>query len=145
MFYEDFEVGQTYESRGRTMRETDITQFSGITWDHHPLHTNEAYAAEAGYDDIIAHGSLTLPICLALGDESGWFEDSTLAFLGIDDLRFFNPVYPGDTIKCEVEITDTRETSDGDRGVITQRRTGLNYDGDQLLEFHCNHLVERED
>jgi itaconyl-CoA hydratase len=60
--------------------------------------------------------------------------DYIIAFLDIDKLRFLSPVYPGDTIKYNVEVSEKRETERQERGIVVFRWVGQNQDGKSVLE-----------
>jgi 3-hydroxybutyryl-CoA dehydratase len=120
-YYEDYVPGEIFVSPGRTITETDLVLFSGITGDWHVMHTNVEYARESSFGQRIAHGMLILSIGTALlfrlGDNV-LFPKSFIAFYGIDKLRFVKPVLIGDTISCQAEVIEMQE-KDANRGVIT--------------------------
>ena len=120
-YYEDYAPGEVFVSPGRTITETDLVLFSGITGDWHVMHTNVEYAGKSNFGQRIAHGMLILSIGTALlfrlGDNV-LFPKSFIAFYGIDKLRFVKPVLIGDTISCQAEVAEMQE-KDTNRGVIT--------------------------
>ena len=102
--FEDFEVGETTVSPARTVTETDIVNFCGLTGDWHPLHTDVEYAAAGPFGERIAHGMLVLSIGSALAFRLGQYAvlpKSFIAFYGMEEVRFTWPVKIGDTIRCE--------------------------------------------
>jgi len=129
MFLEDFEVGQTFESQGRTVTEADVVAFANLTWDTNEVHTDATAAAEGRFGERIAHGVLGLSFAMGLASRLGIFEGSSVALLGVEDWRFTGPVRIGDTITCRVEILAVRRTSAGDTGVLDRRFTLINQDG----------------
>lgn len=129
MFFEDFEVGQTFTSQGRTITETDVVLFAGWSWDTNPPHTDEESMKEGRFGGRIAHGVLGVSVALGLASRLGIFEDSSVALLGIDGWRFHAPIRIGDTVRVTVEITGTRLTSAGDTGILSRRFTLTNQDG----------------
>jgi acyl dehydratase len=126
LYFEDFHVGQVFETRSRSISEADIVMFSGWSWDTNPVHTDAVSAAGGPFGQRIAHGVLGLSVAMGLVAGTGVFEGSSIALLGIDDWRFVAPMHIGDTVKCRVEITATRLTSTQDRGVLHRRLTLLN-------------------
>jgi len=112
-YLDDYSVGERMVSPARTVTETDVVNFAGITGDWHPLHTDVVYAATGPFKERIAHGMLTLSVGMALpfrlGPYSSYLPESFLAFYGMDSVRFTAPTRIGDTIHCEVEVLDIME------------------------------------
>jgi 3-hydroxybutyryl-CoA dehydratase len=118
-YFDDLAIGDRFVSRARTVTEADITLFSGLSGDHHPLHTDEEFASRGPFGARIAQGCLTLS--LATGLEFGLMgpeESRIIAFYGMDRVRFLKPVFIGDTIHLEGEVTALEEKDDT-RGVVT--------------------------
>ncbi len=84
-YLEDFEVGKTYISGGRTVTETDVVNFAGLSGDFNPLHMDEEYAAAHSiFGRRIAHGMLGAVIMTGLSNQTGMFEGTTIAFFGTE-------------------------------------------------------------
>lgn len=114
-YLEQYQVGETWVSKGRTITEADLVMFSAFSGDWYPLHTDKEYAAKTPFKQRIAHGMLVLSAATGLFQ----FEPGVVvAFYGMEQVRFTNPTYIGDTIHLEVKITDIQEKDNG-RGVIT--------------------------
>jgi len=141
-YFEDFHAGQVFTSQARTITETDVVTFAGWSWDTNPVHTDAESAASGRFGGRIAHGVLGLSVALGLASRLGVFEACSVALLGIDDWRFRRPLVPGDTVRCRVEILDTRLTSSGETGILQRRFTLLNQrdevvqDGEMGLMVH---------
>ena len=141
-YFEDFHAGQVFTSQSRTITETDVVTFAGWSWDTNPVHTDAESAASGRFGGRIAHGVLGLSVALGLASRLGVFEACSVALLGIDDWRFRRPLVPGDTVRCRVEILDTRLTSSGETGILQRRFTLLNQrdevvqDGEMGLMVH---------
>ncbi len=129
MFFEDFSVGQTFTSQGRTITETDVVLFAGWSWDTNPPHTDAESMRVSRFGGRIAHGMLGLSVAMGLASRLGVFEDSSIALLGVDGWRFHAPIRMGDTVHVTVEITGTRLTSAGDAGILSRRFTLTNQHG----------------
>jgi acyl dehydratase len=109
-------------SFAKTVGETDIYLFAGITGDFAVNHVNEQYMARSKYGRRIAHGALLIGFastCSSLMIEKcqGTAGDETPVSLGYDRVRFLGPVYIGDTLTltytiAEVDIARRRSTSD---------------------------------
>jgi len=112
--FEDFEVGQRFETGGRTATEADIRMFVGATGSTDRIHVDHDYAADHPLvDDVVCHGTLALAITDGLlADEIA--QDAALAMnYGHDGVRYLGPVYPGDTLTATAEVTETREKEAG--------------------------------
>jgi 3-hydroxybutyryl-CoA dehydratase len=115
-YFEDIELGATEISRRRTILESDINQFANLTWDVHPLHTDEGYAQSTPFKGRIAHGYLVLSYAgaLAIPTQPG----PLLANYGVDRLRFVKPCRIGDSIFVEQTVIEKEDKKNG-TGVIT--------------------------
>lgn len=116
LYFDDFHVGQKFVSKSRTITETDIINFAGVSWDHNQLHTDVEYAAGTPYGKRIAHGLLGVVAHAGLSYQLT--EDSILALLELN-WKFHLPIYIGDTIHVEQTVRDLRDSSTGDRGILT--------------------------
>jgi acyl dehydratase len=127
--FEDVELGFRFETPSRTVTEADLVAFAGVSGDFNPLHTDRFLAAESIYGERIAHGALVLSITTGLRQRVGLFDGTLMGLLEIRSWRFAAPVRIGDTIRVVCEITELRETSKPDRGIMVQRIDVLNQDG----------------
>ncbi|WP_115863340.1 MaoC family dehydratase [Halorussus litoreus] len=121
LYYEEFEVGETYEhEKRRTVSEADNQQFCDMTMNQQPLHLDADFAADTQFGERLVNGLYTMS--LAVGLSIPETTDGTIvANLSYDDVEHPNPVFHGDTIRAQSTVTDKRETSDGERGVVTMR------------------------
>jgi acyl dehydratase len=108
LFFEEFEVGQVFYSIGRTITESDIVRFAGISGDYNQIHTDAEFAAGTPYQQRIAHGLLVTAIASGLVMQSGLIEGTTLAFREINNWKFAKPTYIGDTVHVEVKVIGTK-------------------------------------
>lgn len=125
-YFEDFEVGDRFETPRRTIGLFEIGQFAGLSGDYNPIHTDAVFGADSQFGERIAHGALGLSVLTGLVTRLGVFEAGTIALLGIEDWRFVGPILAGDTVHGVVEITDKRLTSDGRRGVLRREYALVN-------------------
>ena len=127
--FDEFEVGKTYLSARRTIRESDIEQFAALSGDYNPLHVDELYIKEnTNYRQCIAHGALTFAISTGFSFQDGLVAGTTLAFLGVDELRWKHVIYPGDTIRMQTTVLEKKESKDPSRGIVTFQRDIINQD-----------------
>ena len=102
-FFDDIAIGEAYESPGRTVTETDIVLFAGISGDTNPIHINEEFASQTMFSGRIAHGMLTAAfISTVLGTRL----PGPGAIYVSQSIRFKAPVRAGDTVVCRATVTD---------------------------------------
>jgi len=87
----------------------------GIVGDYNPLHINEEFCKQTQFGGRIAHGPLVYAIAAGLLFQLHLYDDTLIAFLGFDSLKFTQPVKPGDTIHARIKVLEKRETSDAKR------------------------------
>ena len=134
LFWEEWEVGKSFTSAARTVTETDIVMFAGISGDYNPLHINEEYCKTTQFGTRIAHGPLVYAIAAGLLFQLHLYDDTLMAFLGFENVRFTKPVKIGDTIHAKVTVTEVTETSKPDRGVMKRLLQVINQRGEVVQE-----------
>jgi acyl dehydratase len=134
LFWEEWEVGKSFTSAARTVTESDIVMFAGISGDYNPLHINEEYCKKTQFGTRIAHGPLVYAIAAGLLFQLHLYDDTLIAFLGFENLRFTKPVKIGDTIHAKVTVTEVTETSKPDRGVMKRLLQVINQNGEVVQE-----------
>ncbi len=145
-YFEDWEVGQTFESVGRTVTESDLVIHSMVAGDWTELHTNRHYAEEQVYDGRVAHGPFTFVLATGFMFRSGLLERTVLAFLGMNYMEISNPVYIGDTVSMEMEVTEVREVeSRDDAGLVTIDTLVTTQDDTEVFAGDMIFLIKRED
>ena len=127
LYFEDFHLGQKFITRGRTITETDVVNFAGLSWDHNQLHTDKEYAASTRFGERIAHG--LLGVIMHAGLSYQLTEDSILALLELS-WKFEAPIFIGDTIHVEQVVEDLRESSRTDNGILTFAKKIVNQKGE---------------
>ena len=123
---EEFEVGQVAVSRARTITETDVVQFSWISGDVNPMHTDAVHSAKSPLGQRIAHGALGLSVATGLSASLGYLDGTAVAALGVDEWRFLKPILFNDTVRLRATVESVRPTSKPDRGVLVRRMELLN-------------------
>jgi 3-hydroxybutyryl-CoA dehydratase len=133
-------VGQEWESLGRTITETDLVTYAGLSGDFNPIHMDHEFAKSTVYRQPIAHGLLIWAISSGLGMLAPPMR--TLAFVGVRDWQFKLPVFIGDTIRVKTKILEKEERSRGRRGQITWWRSVVNQEDNVVQEGTTMTLVE---
>jgi acyl dehydratase len=143
-YFEEFLVGEKYVSPARTVTETDIVIFAGLSGDYNPLHTDSEFCKDTIFGEKIAHGLLGLSILTGLSSRLGIFDGTAIAFLGINDWKFVKPIFANDTIHFEMTVADKRETSKADRGIIFREVKLYNQHGDVIQQGTLPIMVKRQ-
>ena len=109
--YADLHVGMSFRSPGRTITDADLVAFAGLTGDYSELHTSDVYAKSSEFGRRVAHGMLGLAYAHGLmWARTGDLRETAIAFLGIDDWRFLQPIFVGDTIFVNYRIAELRDS-----------------------------------
>lgn len=115
--FEDFEVGDVLVSAGRTITETDIVNFAGLSGDFTQLHTNAEFARQDLFGQRVAHGLLGLAVASGLMAQLGFVDGTVLAFRELN-WKFSAPIYIGDTIHAQVTVAERKSVPRLKGGVI---------------------------
>lgn len=89
-------------SVSRTFSEQDVIQFAAISRDYNPIHCEERFTNVKNFDGLICHGLLVASLVTEIGGQIGWLA-SGMSF------EFKKPVYIGETITCDLTITEMDE------------------------------------
>src|SRR5512139_2616089 len=119
MYFEEFQPGQVIASAGRTVTEADIVNFAGLSGDFTQIHTDAEYSKKSLDVQRIAHGLLVLSIASELAAQTGVLEGTVIVFREINEWKFIQPVYIGDTIHVELEMMETKAMRRVGGGTVT--------------------------
>ena len=139
-YWDDIEVGEAYESPGRTVTEADIVLFAGLSGDYNVLHTDAEFMKGSIFGERIAHGLLGLSIQSGLLTRA-MAPYATIAFGGLR-WKFKAPIKIGDTIRVRARVVTKQETKT-DRGLVTLERTVVNQRGEVVQQGETDLIVER--
>ena len=138
-WFEDFRLGDRFESPAKTLTDAPCMFFAGMTGDAHPLHYDDEYAKRTRFGRRLAHG-LLLTSLTAVGASTlaPVIEDSIVAFVE-QTTRFKGPAFIGDTLKPRHEVAglDRKRSA----GLLTLRVTLTNQHGDVVLEGEHRYLI----
>lgn len=143
--YEDFAIGDAYRSPlARTVTETDNLLFTMLAMNTNELHFNEEAARATEWGKPLVNSTFTLALVLGLS-----VADTTQAGgvnLGWTEIRLPRPVFVGDTLRSETEVTAVRESASRPRyGIVSVRTRGLNQRDEVVCEFDRSFLIPRRE
>lgn len=124
-YLEDFAVGQRYISSGRSVTESDIGWFAGLSGDVTTLSIDSEAAKKSDFGGRIAQGMLGSSILFGLWVRLGLMERNGIALLE-SNWKYVLPIRPGDTIHCECEVTEVKVSSKPTRGTVVLKIDGVN-------------------
>jgi acyl dehydratase len=142
-YFEDFEPGEESMTAGRTVTETDIVNFAGITGDWNEIHTNKELAERGPFKQRIAHGALVFSIATGLSVRMGQTADTVIAFYGVDRLRFVKPTFIGDTIRVRQKVQEKSERDDKS-GIVTMLNEVINQRDEVVVSYTAKVLLKRK-
>jgi acyl dehydratase len=145
-YLEEFEVGAIYKHwPAKTVTEADDHLFCLITMNHHPLPLDQWYAetqTQFGKNVVVGPMVYSLALGMSVSDVSG----KAIANLATEELKHPAPVFHGDTLFCESEVLEKRESkTKPDRGTVRVHTRVLNQDGVLVAEFKRLVLVPRKE
>jgi len=142
-FFDDFQVGETFKSKGITLHEAQILDFA-LKYDPQPFHIDVEAAAKGPYGGLIASGFQTLALAFRIFYQERILNDSSLGSPGFDHLRWLHPVRPGDTIAVEATVKELRPSrSKPDRGTLIMDYRVCNQAGRDVMSFTAIHILQR--
>ncbi len=143
MYFDDLPVGYSFETGARTLDLAGITGFAG-TWDPQPFHVDAEAAAASPYGGIIASGFHTLLTAFTLTLEADIWNEASMGSPGMDEIRWRQPVRPGDNLRVRAEVVDANASaSRPDRGRTTIRYDVLNQEDALVMQFTATHILRR--
>jgi acyl dehydratase len=141
-YFEDFKAGDKFITPRKTATEAMITLATAIGGYTNPLFLDEETAKNSRFGGRIAPGRLSFFLMGGLEEEAVW-QDTPGILVGVNNMTFKNPLRAGDTIRCEIEILELRETSKAQWGIERHKSTLLNQKNEVICEHEATHLVER--
>lgn len=144
LYYEDLEVGDTATTMSRTITETDIVNFMGISGVFEELHMSTEYIRKNSmFGARVSPGPLTFIIAEGLAIQLGLIHHTGMALLGIEQMRWPAPTFCNDTITVTMEVISKRETSKPDRGIVVFKHIVRKQTGEAVLVMDKVRLMRR--
>jgi acyl dehydratase len=145
LYFDQFEIGQIFKHPiTRTITETDNVLFTALTHNPQPLHLDAEFAkgTEFGKQLVNSIFTLGLMIGVSVGDTT---LGTTVANLGMTDVRFPKPVFHGDTLRSESKVIEKRESkSRSDAGIIVFEHRSFNQRGEEVACCRRSALMHKE-
>ena len=142
-YFDDFEVGERFESRGVTLSEAQILDFA-LTYDPQPIHIDKVAAEASPFGGLISSGFQTLALAFRMFYQEKVIHACSLGSPGMSELRWLLPVRPGDTLRTVAEITGKRPSrSKADRGTVDFAFQVLNQKDETVMTFQSVSILAR--
>ena len=131
LYFEEFADGQVFEHpTGRTVTEMDNVLFSTLTMNPQPLHLDEEFAKQTEFGQRLVNSLFTLGLVIGLSVGETTL-GTTVANLGMTDVRFPKPVFHGDTLRARTIVRSKRRSqSRKDAGIVEFEHQGINQRGE---------------
>jgi acyl dehydratase len=145
LYFEDFEVGQEFKhALSRTVTEMDNTMFSLLTLNPQPLHIDAHFAASTEFGQRIFNSLYTLGIMIGMTVYDTTL-GTTVANLGMTDVRFPKPVFHGDTLRATTRVISLRDSkSRPQAGIVEFEHHALNQNGEIVGSCRRMALMHRK-
>lgn len=127
-YFEEFTVGDRVVTQSRTITESDIVTFAGLSGDYNQIHTDAEYAAGEQFGQRVAHGMLVQSIATGLSVLTGFIEGTVIAFRELT-CKFSLPVFIGDTVHVVLEIAEVKALPRLGGGTALMKWTVVNQHG----------------
>jgi 3-hydroxybutyryl-CoA dehydratase len=137
--FNDLAVGDEWETARRTVTETDVVLFAGLSGDFNPLHVDHVSSQTGPFGRPVAHGLLGMSIATGLISQAPRVD--TMAFLAILEWKFHHPIAFGDTIHAVSNVESLAPHANGRRGVVTWHRRVFNQNAQLVQEGRTQTLV----
>jgi acyl dehydratase len=141
LHFEDVELGARFESEAHTVTAADIAAFADVTRDHHPLHLDSAYAQSRGFPTVIAHGLFGLSLMEGLKSKLKLYDETSVASLGWDEVRFKRPVIAGDELRVRFRFAGKRPTRNLARGIVVEELELINQRDEIVTQARHTSLI----
>ena len=144
-YFEDLEVGQQESFGTYEVTESEIVDFAE-RYDPQPMHVDPEAAGESMFGGLVASGWHTAAMCMRLLVEEYLADSAAMGSPGVDDLRWHEPVRPGDELTVETEVLETRPSeSRPDRGLVRVAVGVHNGEGTLVMSMESLVFWERRD
>ena len=145
LYFDDFEVGQRFTTASATLTEEEIIAFAR-QWDPQYFHIDKAAAQASAYGGIIASGFHTLVTSSRLWLAAGVINPASMGSPGMEEVRWLQPVRPGDALRVEAEVLEVRPSgSKPGRGILRMAYHVMNQEDAQVMSYIIVHIMARRE
>jgi len=142
-YYEDVESGDTRKYGEREVTKKEMVEFAE-KYDPQPFHVDEEAARESFFGELIASGWFTASVVMRMTVDHSLDDRASMGALGVGDLRWHRPVYPGDTLSVRDEVVE-KEPRDESTGLVRYKKEVLNQNGEVVMSMEPLVLFERRE
>ena len=141
-YFEDWRVGEEIETMGRTVGDSEISQFVALGGFYEEIFMNQDFIAKSGpYPTRIAPGALIFAFAEGLIILTGCIHRIGMALISVDEMNFRRPLKVNDTMRVRVTVVETRKTSKPDRGIVTFLHTVLNQNDEEVMQCRVRRML----
>src|SRR5258708_3726216 len=134
-WFDDLKLGMRFTSGEATITKDDILRFAA-EFDPQPFHLDEVAAENTAFNGLAASGWHTAAVAMRLAVQVRPFGPHPLLGAGVDDLRWFKPVRPGDTLRVEGEVVELVPSRTKPQGVVRVKWTAYDQHGEAVYTFN---------
>ena len=141
-YFEDWRVGEEIETMGRTVGDSEISQFVALGGFYEEIFMNQDFIAKSGpYPTRIAPGALIFAFAEGLIILTGCIHRIGMALISVEEMNFRRPLKVNDTMRVRVGVIETRKTSKPDRGIVTFMHTVLNQNDEEVMQCRVRRML----
>jgi acyl dehydratase len=142
-YFEDFALGDVFRAKPVSVSEAEIVEFAR-RYDPQPFHTDKAAATESQFRGLIASGLQVMAMTFASMIEAGLLKGGGMGSPGLDEVRWWKPVRPGDLIVMQASVTEKKPSETrADRGYVTLLFEVFNQNKERVMSYSCVEIVKR--
>lgn len=143
-YFEEFQEGVELKTPARTITETDVQLFAGLTGDYNQLHTDAEFARDTVFGQRVAHGLLGLSVASGLGGRLGFIEGTAVALREMT-WKFAGPIFAGDTIHLRVKVAQKKAMPRLGMGMVTFDARIVNQEDETVQKGQWKVLIQSQE
>ena len=141
-YFDDFHVGESFETEPNFISKDEIIDFAS-KYDPQSFHLDEDAAKNGPFGRLTSSGFMTLGKSFTQIFNTNVFNGSSMGAWGLDELRWTKPVYPGDTLKTQVEVLEKKLSSKNPiKGTVRLKQTVYNQNEDIVMTWISNSMIK---
>ena len=141
-YFDDFHVGESFETEPNFISKDEIIDFAS-KYDPQSFHLDEDAAKNGPFGRLTSSGFMTLGKSFTQIFNTNVFNGSSMGAWGLDELRWTKPVYPGDTLKTQVEVLEKKLSSKNPiKGTVRLKQTVYNQNEDVVMTWISNSMIK---